>query len=287
MTQTPRSINRRSWLAGSLILGAGVGAESSSAISSAAVAVAGSEPDTWRSDEQLRNLVRMQGSLLEEDVRWWFTGVIFGVRGEGETPRPLVRFEGTEVYWFSHRGDDFQLGGHTVTFFRDFETGEFLYEFVNPYTGKREAVKPAVQGGNLGFAYTRQGIWPVRLDGTPLAEPVKKPLRVQWHEMGPHIWLQHQTVYPPGMPAMHGQRQTIFAQRDALRDPRQNSVPASFSSVVFMNWLKWMDMKDQPGHVIWHASGVKLQSMDQLPRAYRDRAEKEYPDRLSARPVPR
>jgi len=287
MTQTPRSINRRSWLAGSLILGAGVGAESSSAISSAAVAVAGSEPDTWRSDEQLRNLVRMQGSLLEEDVRWWFTGVIFGVRGEGETPRPLVRFEGTEVYWFSHRGDDFQLGGHTVTFFRDFETGEFLYEFINPYTGKRESVKPAVQGGNLGFAYTRQGIWPVRLDGTPLAEPVKKPLRVQWHEMGPHIWLQHQTVYPPGMPAMHGQRQTIFAQRDALRDPRQNSVPASFSSVVFMNWLKRMDMKDQPGHVIWHASGVKLQSMDQLPRAYRDRAEKEYPDRLSARPVPR
>ena len=287
MTQTPRSINRRSWLAGSLILGAGVGAESSSAISSAAVAVAGSEPDTWRSDEQLRNLVRMQGSLLEEDVRWWFTGVIFGVRGEGETPRPLVRFEGTEVYWFSHRGDDFQLGGHTVTFFRDFETGEFLYEFINPYTGKRVAVKPAVQGGNLGFAYTRQGIWPVRLDGTPLGEPVKKPLRVQWHEMGPHIWLQHQTVYPPGMPAMHGQRQTIFAQRDALRDPRQNSVPASFSSVVFMNWLKWMDMKDQPGHVIWHASGVKLQSMDQLPRAYRERAEKEYPDRLSARPVPR
>jgi hypothetical protein len=287
MTQTPRSINRRSWLAGSLILGAGVGAESSSAISSAAVAVAGSEPDTWRSDEQLRNLVRMQGSLLEEDVRWWFSGVIFGVRGEGETPRPLVRFEGTEVYWFSHRGDDFQLGGHTVTFFRDFETGEFLYEFINPYTGKRESVKPAVQGGNLGFAYTRQGIWPVRLDGTPLAEPVKKPLRVQWHEMGPHIWLQHQTVYPPGMPAMHGQRQTIFAQRDALRDPRQNSVPASFSSVVFMNWLKWMDMKDQPGHVIWHASGVKLQSMDQLPRAYRERAEKEYPDRLSARPVPR
>jgi len=287
MTQTPRSINRRSWLAGSLILGAGVGAESSSAISSAAVAVAGSEPDTWRSDEQLRNLVRMQGSLLEEDVRWWFSGVIFGVRGEGETPRPLVRFEGTEVYWFSHRGDDFQLGGHTVTFFRDFETGEFLYEFINPYTGKRESVKPAVQGGNLGFAYTRQGIWPVRLDGTPLGEPVKKPLRVQWHEMGPHIWLQHQTVYPPGMPAMHGQRQTIFAQRDALRDPRQNSVPASFSSVVFMNWLKWMDMKDQPGHVIWHASGVKLQSMDQLPRAYRDRAEKEYPDRLSARPVPR
>jgi len=272
-------MNRRQWLTGSLILGAGMGATS--------IAGTASGPATWRSDEHLRNLVRMQGSLREEDVRWWFTGVIFGVRGESETPRPLVRFEGMEVYWFSHRGDGFQLGGHTVTFFRDFETGEFLYEFANPYTDKREAVKPAVQGGNLGFAYTRDGIWPVRLDGTPFGEPVKKPLRVQWHEMGSHIWLQHQTIYPPGMPAMHGQRQTIFAQRNDLLDSRQDSVAASFSSVVFMNWLKWMDMKDQPGHVIWHASGVKLQSMDQLPRDYRQRAEKEYPDRLSAKPASR
>lgn len=276
-------MNRRQWLTGSLILGAGMGG----GVGATSMASADSGPETWRSDEHLRNLVRMQGSLREEDVRWWFTGVIFGVRGESETPRPLVRFEGMEVYWFSHRGDGFQLGGHTVTFFRDFETGEFLYEFANPYTGKREAVKPAVQGGNLGFAYTRDGIWPVRLDGTPFGEPVKKPLRVQWHEMGPHIWLQHQTIYPPGMPAMHGQRQTIFAQRNDLLDSRQDSVAASFSSVVFMNWLKWMDMKDQPGHVIWHASGVKLQSMDQLPRDYRQRAEKEYPDRLSAKPASR
>lgn len=276
-------MNRRQWLTGSLILGAGMGG----GVGATSIASADSGPETWRSDEHLRNLVRMQGSLREEDVRWWFTGVIFGVRGESETPRPLVRFEGMEVYWFSHRGDGFQLGGHTVTFFRDFETGEFLYEFANPYSGKREAVKPAVQGGNLGFAYTRDGIWPVRLDGTPFGEPVKKPLRVQWHEMGPHIWLQHQTIYPPGMPAMHGQRQTIFAQRNDLLDSRQDSVAASFSSVVFMNWLKWMDMKDQPGHVIWHASGVKLQSMDQLPRDYRQRAEKEYPDRLSAKPASR
>ena len=274
-------MNRRQWLTGSLILGAGMGG----VVGATSIASADSGPETWRSDEHLRNLVRLQGSLREEDVRWWFTGVIFGVRGESETPRPLVRFEGMEVYWFSHRGDGFQLGGHTVTFFRDFETGEFLYEFANPYTGKREAVKPAVQGGNLGFAYTRDGIWPVRLDGTPFGEPVRKPLRVQWHEMGPHIWLQHQTIYPPGMPAMHGQRQTIFAQRNDLLDTRQDSVPASFSSVVFMNWLKWMDMKDQPGHVIWHASGVKLQSMDQLPREYRQRAEKEYPERLSAKPA--
>ena len=287
MIDTAPLLSRRDWLAGSLILGAGLGSEAGLAKAGVTPPLTELHLETWRPEDHLRNMVRMQGSLNEEDVRWWFTGVIFGVRGEGETPRPLVRFEGMEVYWFAHRGLDFQLGGHTVTFFRDFETGEFLHEFANPYTGKRDIVKPAVQGGNLGFAYTRDGIWPVRLDGSPFGTPVKKPLRVQWHEMGPHVWLQHQTVYPPGMPALHGQRQTIFAQRDALLDADQKSVAASFSSVVFMNWLKWMDMKDQPGHVIWHASGVKLQSMDQLPRSYRERAEAEYPERMSARPVSR
>jgi hypothetical protein len=243
-------------------------------------------PDWSDPKVNLRNIVRMQGSLREEDVPWWFTGVIFGVRGESETPRPLVRFEGMEIYWFKHLADGFMLGGHTVTFFRDYESGEFLREFRNPYTGRTDQVKPAVQGGNLGFNYSTRGIWPVRLSGEPISPPVEKPLRLQWHALGNHVWLQHQTVYPPGMPAMHGQRQTLFGSRSEFLDPRIDAISSSFSSTVFMGWLKWMDMKDQPGHVIWHASGVKLRNIGELPREYRERAEREYPERMSARPKP-
>lgn len=242
-------------------------------------------PDGSDPAANVRNIVRMQGSLRERDVPWWFTGVIFGVRGEAETPRPLVRFEGMEIYWFKHIADGFMLGGHTVTFFRDYESGEFLREFRNPYTGRVDQVKPAVQGGNLGFSYSPRGIWPVRLSGEPLSPPIEKPLRLQWHSLGNHVWLQHQTVYPPGMPAMHGQRQTLFGSRAEFLDPRVDAISSSFSSTVFMGWLKWMDMKDQPGHVIWHASGVKLRDIGELPREYRERAEREYPERMSARPT--
>jgi hypothetical protein len=189
-----------------------------------------------------------------------------------------------EIYWFKHTPAGYQLGGNTVTFFRDFETNEFLHEFRNPWTGKTDAVKPAVQGGNLGFSYSPEGIWPVRLDGTPMGEPKRGPLRLQWHSMGDHVWLQHQTVYPPGMPAMHGQRQTMFARASDVREGKFDALPATFSSTVFMGWLKWMDMKGEPGHVIWHASGAKLRSIDELPREYRERAEREYPERMSARP---
>lgn len=277
-------MTRRQWL-GSLVLGAGVAA--AGAVAEASPRSASADRSGLAFDDpqtNLRNLVRLQGSLREEDVPWWFTGTIFAVRGDNETPRPLVRFEGMEIYWFQHRAEGFQLGGHTVTFFRDVETNEFLREFRNPWTGRIDEVKPAVQGGNLGFRYGVDGIWPVRLDGAPFGEPVRAPLRLGWHMMGEQVWLQHQTIYPPGMPPMHGQRQSLFAQRRDVADPTVLRLPATFSSTVFMGWLKWMDMKGEPGHVIWHASGAKLRDIGELPRAYRERAEREYPERLTAKP---
>lgn len=271
---------RREALAASLVLGLG----GTGIAFDAGARGAGGEGLPASPEEHLRNVVRMQGSLREEDVPWWFTGVIFAVTGERETPRPLVRFEGMEIYWFQHLADGYLLGGNTVTFFRDFETNEYLSEFRNPWTGRTDAVKPAVQGGNLGFKYSTSGIWPARLDGSAFGEPRQAPLALQWHGAGEHVWMQHQTVYPPGMPPMHGQRQTMFTSRRAFADRRLARLPATFSSTVFMGWLKWMDMRDVPGHVVWHASGAKLASIDELPRAYRERAEKEFPERLSARP---
>lgn len=277
------NVSRRRWL-GSLVMGAGLAAGGAMSLPEADATTRGSLPDFSDPETSLRNIVRLQGSLREEDVPWWFTGIIFAVRGDNETPRPLVRFEGMEIYWFQHRADGYQLGGNTVTFFRDVETNEFLYEFRNPWTGRIDEVKPAVQGGNLGFHYGTDGIWPVRLDGSAIGEPRRAPLQLQWHALGEQVWLQHQTVYPPGMPPMHGQRQSLFAQRRDVLDTRLARLPATFSSTVFMGWLKWMDMKGEPGHVIWHAAGAKLRDIGDLPSEYRARAEREYPERLSARP---
>lgn len=232
----------------------------------------------------LRHLVRMQGSLREEDVPWWFTGVIFAVPSDRESPRPLVRFEGLETYRFTHTTRGYRLGGHTVTFFRDYETNAFIHEFANPWTGCTDQVTAAVQGGNLEFAYSEEGIWPVRLDGQPFSEPERSGLRVQWQEQGPHVWLQHQTVYPPRMPGMFGQRQSVFVRRAEFFDESLEALPSVFSSTVFMGWLKWMNMAEHPGHVIWHASGVKLRSLDDVPKEFLLRAQREHPERLSAEP---
>lgn len=275
---TELHLPRRSLLALGLTLGA---CTSLPKQEGSAAAGQGSLPDFTDPAVNLREIVRMQGSLDEEDVPWWFTGMIFAVEGE-QQPKPLVRFEGMEIYWFRHVPDGFILGGNTVTFFRDVETNEFLHEFRNPWTGAVDQVKPAVQGGKVGFHYSQEGIRPAKL----VEEIPDKPLRLQWHAMRDYVWLQHQTVYPPGMPPMHGQRQTMFVPKDKFLDSSIRALPTAFSSVVFMGWLKWMNMVGHPGHVIWHASGVKLRSIAELPTEYRERAEREFPERMTAYPGP-
>lgn len=233
-------------------------------------------------ENNLRALVRMTASLAERDVPWWYDGTIYGMV-PGEHPRPLVRFEGMELYWMrTLPGGEYELIGNTVTFFRDLETGRMLDRFRNPYTGQDNTVTPATQGGGAGrgFRYSVRGIRPTMfLDQMP-----ETPLVLDWSFARDMVWLHNHTAYPPGMAPPRMQRQTMFASQKAFLDRRSDSIPATFSSTVFMPWLKWMEMGDAPGYVVWHAAGAKLASIGDLPEEYRRRAESEYPQLMTANP---
>ena len=276
------SVSRRGFIAGVGLVGAlGSGA--------CLPRVTGSPDDALAMlgdpEANLQAMVRMQGSAREEDVPWWYNGTIYGVVGES-APMPLVTFEGMEMYWIRHLGGDqageYELIGNTVTFFRDLDMGAMIDTFKNPYTGAVNKVSPAVQGGGpgRGFNYSVRGVRPTAfVDRIP-----DKPLILNWSTVRDQLWMHNETVYPPGLPPPRAQRQTMFARVEDFLDPELSALPAVFSSTVFMPWLKWMDMGDRPGHVIWHASGAKLESIEQLPSEYRRRAESEFPDRMSANP---
>jgi hypothetical protein len=274
-----RQVTRRS-----LIWGAGLAGIV--AATDALPRVAGSMPrglpDLAVPEHNLRALVRMTASLKPGDVPWWYDGTIYGVVA-GENPRPLLKFEGMELYWMQPLpGGAYELIGNTVTFFRDIETGKMIDRFQNPYTGKENAVPAAVQGGGpgRGFNYSVKGIRATKfLDQLP-----DKPLVLDWTTARDTVWLHNTTAYPPGMTPPRLQRQTMFAPLAAFLDERLDSIPAVFSSTVFMPWLKWMDMAERPGHLVWHASGAKLASIAELPEEYRRRAEKEFPQLLTADP---
>lgn len=271
------SLSRRGFLAGAVsLLAAG------EALPRIGGDLPAGAPDLSKPEENLDAVLRVTGSLVEEDVPWWYDGTIFGIVGE-QQPRPLVKFEGMELYWVRHLDDgEYELIGNTVTFFRDVETGQMIDTFENPYTGKSNTVTPAVQGGGpgRGFNYSVRGIRP-----TPfMAQMPEWPLVLDWSFARDMVWLHNQTQYPPGMPPPRAQRQTMFVPLARFSDRKIKNLPTVFSSTVFMPWLKWMDMGNLPGHVIWHASGAKLESIDQLPTEYRRRAETEFPQYLTADP---
>jgi hypothetical protein len=239
-------------------------------------------PDLSTPRANLEGMLRMTASLKEEDVPWWFDGTMFGIVGE-EEPRPLVRFEGWEVYWVRPvENDAYELTGHTVTFFYDVETGEMLDTFDNPYTGETNTVTASVQGGGAGsgFNYSVNGVRPTKfMDRMP-----EKPLLLQWSSVRDVIWMHAETAYPPGLSQPRKQRQTMFTSLEDFNNPEVSNLPASFSATVFENWPRWMEMGDRPGHVIWHASGAKIASLDDLPDAFRERLERDHADRMTADP---
>jgi hypothetical protein len=273
------TLTRRSFVAGTGVMGL---AAASTALPGVAGKLPREVPDLGIPQNNLDAVIRVTGSLKEEDVPWWYDGTIYGMVGE-DGPTPLLRFEGMELYWIRHLKDgEFELIGNTVTFFRDVETGAMIDVFKNPYTGEVNKVAAAVQGGGpgRGFNYSVRGIRP-----TPFIDVMpEKQLIMDWSFARDMVWLHNQTAYPPGLPPPRAQRQTMFVPLADFTDPEILALPTVFSSTVFMPWLKWMDMGEMPGHLVWHASGAKLRSIDELPAEYRKRAESEYSDYMTARP---
>ncbi|MEO8444621.1 MAG: DUF1838 family protein [Gammaproteobacteria bacterium] len=283
--KTSTTVTRRSLALGALQFSTGLLAlgAASEALPRVGGALPPHVPDLAVPANNLRALVRLTASLEECNVPWWYDGTIFGVV-PGENPRPLVKFEGMELYWMQHLpGGAYELTGNTVTFFRDVDTGAMLTEFRNPYTKAINPVSPAVQGGGpgRGFNYSVKGIRFTRL----LDQLPESPLVLDWTFARDMVWLHNWTRYPPGLPPPRWQQQTMFASQKDFLDDKLAAVPVVFGSTVHMPWLKWLDMGDRPGHVVWHAGGAKLRSIDELPAEYRQRIEREYPALLSANPA--
>lgn len=272
-------ITRRAWLSGAGLLALGL---STPALPRVAGRIPAPVPDLSLPENNVQALVRIMASLDEEDVPWWYDGTIYGVVGD-EQPRPLIRFEGMELYWmYQLPGGQYELTGNTLTFFRDLETGAMTDTFRNPYTGMLNQVQPAVQGGSRGRGFN------ISVDGirfTPAIEQIPpRPLLLNWTFCRDMVWMHNETAYPPGMAPPRMQRQTMFTPLADFADPVVRRLPTTFSSTVFMPWLRWMEMEDRPGHLVWHASGAKLRSLDDLPAEYRQRAERDHAGYLTAGP---
>ena len=229
----------------------------------------------------LKAWLRVQASLDEQDSPWWYMGRIYAQVGE-QRPNHILNLEGTEIYWPRSLGNgEYSISSRTLTFFKDPATDEMLDEFTNPYTGETLEVSANILGGPDGARYTNEGmIFAKHID--PASE--LRRWNWNWTASGPHVWLmasRGMTHAPqPWLEAM-----TMFCRSEDFANSDIRSLRSSFSSTYFSPWLPWMGMQGQPGHLIWHSSGCKLNSVNDVSDAYLERANRLFPGKLTANPA--
>ena len=229
----------------------------------------------------LTAMIKMRGSLIAEDTPNWYFGTIYGVL-PGKAPIPMVDYEGSEIDYFERQPDGSYYGyGATVSFFRDTNTRKLLNTFDNPITGKTNKVEANSISVKAHYIYSIYG-GKRSDDERPLGNKPIIQKQMKWTESGDHIWLNMRRPYPSGL-AM-GEDQTMQGSLRELHDPDSAKVYTTAAPTYMAPWLRWMDMQGHPGHTVWAGPARKLDSVKEYPRELLDFMEKNFPEKLTAKP---
>ena len=207
--------------------------------------------------------MKLHAASADATVPWYYTGRIYAVQ-ERKPPLHLFNLEGTEIYWVRRKSaSEWESYSSTLTFYRDARTGEYFDSYKNPFTGKTLSVRPNVLRSNRIASFSPRGNGSI-------------PWVVESHQNGDNVWLVT-SRYSLTMPQPWIEIQTMMGQASALADPANTYPLTMFSSSYLAPYLAWMEMGDTPGHLLWHSSGTKLRSYDDIPAGYMTRARRTQP----------
>lgn len=237
--------------------------------------------------------VKLNATLDGSAAFWPYSGIIYAVRPH-ERPLPLLAVSGCQANWAAHQPDgSFLLAAPLVTFFRDIGTGAFLEHFDNPFSGARNDVQPNLFVGQGRAIYPADGS-AMRISGTISAtesaphgfKPAESQAgvgRVVWSLSRDIVTLTTDQFFNVATQPQ-GEAQTRTADRRGFFDRRVRRLPARFSATTISPWLRWMQMGEAEGHLVWHTSGEKVFTIAALPADYRGHAGSLL-DHLTARPT--
>ena len=234
------------------------------------------KPDFETPTEELHTFMKLKGAIRDEAWPLRYFGVIHAQFPNGCT-HPLMGFEGLEHTRFIPQADgSFNMIESMVTYFTDLVTGDYLSFFANPITGgTNEVVSNYAAGESYNFSTT--AITP--LFGKGYTDP-GRGLGLRWISSKERVWVQYDRTYPDQWWKPASESITFEAGARELMQPGIAGVEAAFSSTTILPWFKWLEMGDTPGWTLWHANGLKVRSLDALPRRLLDRLAKHHPRAL-------
>lgn len=216
-------------------------------------------------DERFRRFLLMRGALDERlvvgEVDAQFHAVI-----DGQTV-PLCGLLAVTFTRWQPVGDGRWLSASFEhVYYTDIATGAVLAEWRNPVTGRSVPVPP--YSSKPGVRRLIPVLSFEMLQPLPPGAKMEDRVNAAYEDRGEQVFVERvQAVLPrPGqpLPYAYGELVTLRAPLAALRDrqARQVRTRNSFSSVS--GWRPWMQMGDQPGHVLGHGSGNYGLTLDEV-----------------------
>lgn len=226
------------------------------------------QPSGWfdpaKPEDNLRGLVKVMGSL-DGTPNWMLgSGRIYALR-EGDLPVPLFGVVGARYVKFSPEGERYRMFVRDWGYYTDYETGERLTTYLNPYTGETNTPAPLL---------TRFFSWMMGPDGqdidgfTGSAWLIGRPLLMPWRITPQQTDLTLELLVKYGNGYTGGEWVNMSVNTDQFMDESRDNADMRYAWTGYSPWGRWMNMGDRPGRTLWNSTGFKTTSINDLdPRA--------------------
>jgi len=224
-------------------------------------------------EEAMRTKLRLEFGLGDNTYLWWYTFVLFAVTPD-RSPVRLLRFEGIEMSEWRRSGpDEYIVHGHNLSFPTDDDTGAYISEWENPFTGETVTAIPTVLTSDPGRRKTPHGDYDLANEASGL-RPDVAIVRVE----GDLIHKDGVRMPPENWPGQFVETNCVTGSVKELIYGDADSIEARGSGMWIQPFLKWMNMPADSGHMTGYFSGRKLSSVEALPKPFYDRLTTEYPE---------
>jgi hypothetical protein len=191
---------------------------------------------------------------------------------------PLVRYEGIEYSYLRHLGNDnFRIHAHNLSYPRDLLTGKFTDRVRNPVTGETVPIAPTVLTTDPGTVHNARGFRNTNSDGR------YQDRYAMFRLEGDLIKLDSVRGAPIEKPVTHQENSCQWVPFDEFTNPAISALPCHFAGCYLYPYVPSLNMGNRPGHLMAMWDGRKINSVEELPDEYLDRARREYPELLKPR----
>lgn len=223
--------------------------------------------------QALRDLIRVRASTEPVDVVTWFAGDVYPwIPGEAARG-PVFGLEGFNVARAIEVEGGFDLLTREAVFYLDPRTRQIIDVWENPWTSSKVDV--------------------IHIWNDPVNQRLREqmpwgPFRVPTFEAGGEVTMKLDVflAYPNPLPPSEYPEESGnevyqaaelfgFTTTRAALDSDEPCLPAHVSWTRIAPWLPFMRMAGQPGHLVYHAEGTKLDGYKDLRADIRERVERD------------